>query len=130
MARSPLLLVLTAGLEQDGGRRAALGFGVALAALAEEREVCVFLSLESAPLGTPTGCDGATPRGFSEPLETYVRLFLELGGKLEICGSCYEEYCRDRPKDERGQTLVRPGTKITSLGSVAERAGSWTVLTF
>jgi predicted peroxiredoxin len=117
-------------LEQDGGRRAALGFGLALAALAEGREVTVFLSLESAPLGTPTGCEDAKPRGFSEPLDAYLRHFLELGGKLEICSSCYEEYCRDRPKDERGQPLVRPGTKITSLGSVADRAGSWTVLTF
>jgi len=130
MATTPLLLVLTAGLQQDGGRRAALGFGVALAALAEGREVSVFLSLESAPLGTPTGCDGVRPPGFSDPLDAYVTHFVELGGKLEICSSCYEEYCKDRPRDARGETLVRPGTKIASLGSVAERAGSWTVLTF
>jgi predicted peroxiredoxin len=126
----PLLLVLTAGLEQDGGRKAALAFGLALAALAEGREVCVFLSLESAPFGTPSGCDGAHPRGFSDPLDSYVRHFLELGGRLEICSSCYEEYCRDRPKDERGETMVRPMTKIMSLSTVADRAGSWAVLTF
>src|SRR6185436_15896014 len=98
MTTTPLLLVLTAGLKQDGGRRAALGFGMALAALAEGREVSVFLSLESAPFGTPTGCDEVHPQGFSDPLDTYVRHFLELGGKLEICSSCYEEYCRDRPR--------------------------------
>jgi len=130
MATSPLLLVLTAGLEQDGGRRAALGFGVALAALAGGRDVSVFLSLESAPFGTPSGCDGVHPQGFSDPLNAYIDHFLELGGKLEICSSCYQEYCRDRPKDARGEPLVREGTRIASLGSVAERAGSWTVLTF
>jgi predicted peroxiredoxin len=130
MSQNPLLLVLTAGLEQDGGRKAALAFGVALAALADGREVSVFLSLESAVLGTPSGCDGVHPRGFSDPLDTYVRHFLELGGKLEICASCYEEYCRDRPKDDRGETVVRPMTKISSLGTVADRAGSWAVLTF
>jgi predicted peroxiredoxin len=130
MASTPLLLVLTAGLKQDGGRRAALAFGVGLAALAGGREVSVFLSLESAPFGTPTGCDGAKPQGFSDPLDAYVRHFLELGGKMEICSSCYEEYCRDRPKNARGETIVREGTTIASLGSVAERAGSWTVLTF
>jgi predicted peroxiredoxin len=130
METAPLLLILTAGVKQDGGRRAALGFGVALAALAGGREVNVFLSLESAPLGTPTGCDGARPPGFSDPLETYISHFLELGGKLEICSSCYAEYCKDRPKDARGETVVRAGTRIASLGNVAERAGSWTVLTF
>ena len=130
MSATPLLIVLTAGLNQDGGRRAALGFGVGLAALADGRQVSVFLSLESAPFGTPTGCEGVHPQGFSDPLDAYVRHFLELGGKLEICSSCYEEYCKDRPKNERGETVVRPGTRIASLGSVAERAGSWTVLTF
>lgn len=124
------MVVLTVGADQDGGRRAALAFGVGLAALAEGRDATLFLSLESAPLGTPSGCEGVRPRGFSEPLETYIQHFLELGGKLEICSSCYEEYCRDRPRDARGETVVRPGTRIASLGTVAERAGAFAVLTF
>jgi hypothetical protein len=119
-----LLVVLTDVLE-DGGRKAAIGFGVALAALTH-----VFLSLDSARLGTPTGADGMQPRGFSESLSQYIAHFLDLGGKLEVCSSCYEEYCRSLPKDELGKTELRPGTAIRSLGVVAERALGMPVITF
>ena len=77
-----------------------------LAALSNAATVHVFLSLESARLGTPTGADGIQPRGFSEPLSEYVRHFLEMGGRLEVCSSCFEEYCRNLPKDERGRPAL------------------------
>ena len=124
-----LLVVLVDNLA-DGGRKAALAFGVALAALSNGTTVHMFLSLESARLGTPTGADGIVPRGFSEPLAEYIRHFSDLGGKLEVCSSCFEEYCRNLPKDEQGRPALRPGTTIHSLGIVAERAGSMPVVTF
>lgn len=124
-----LLVVLTTG-QSDGGRKAAIAFGVALAALAHGDDVHVFLSLESAILGTPIGAGDLKPRGFSEPLEQYIQHFIELGGQLEVCSSCYEEYCRDFPKDDRGRPALRPGTKIHSLGVVAERAHEMSVVTF
>ncbi|HEY2405125.1 MAG TPA: hypothetical protein VGI10_03935 [Polyangiaceae bacterium] len=130
MARGDnLMIVLSASLD-DGGRRAAVAFGVALAALSNGAKVNVFLSLESAVLGTPTGASGVAPRGFSEPLATYIDHFIELGGQLEVCSSCYEEYCQDQPRDERGQPMLRAGTTIHSLGVVAERASEMPVLTF
>ena len=119
-----LLVVLTANLE-DGGRKAAIAFGVALAALSNGTNVRVFLSL-----GTPTGAEGLRPRGFSGPLSDYIRHFLELGGQLEVCSSCYEEYCRGLPKDASGRAELLPNTAIHSLGIVAERAGSMPVVTF
>lgn len=124
-----LLVVLVDSLA-DGGRKAAIAFGVALAALSNGTTVHMFLSLESARLGTPTGADGIVPRGFSEPLSEYIRHFSELGGKLEVCSSCFEEYCRNLPKDEHGRPALRPGTTIHSLGIVAERTGSMPVVTF
>jgi predicted peroxiredoxin len=124
-----LLVVLVDSLA-DGGRKAAIAFGVALAALSNGTTVHMFLSLESARLGTPTGADGIAPRGFSEPLAEYIRHFSELGGKLEVCSSCFEEYCQNLPKDEQGRPALRPGTTIHSLGIVAERAGSMPVVTF
>jgi predicted peroxiredoxin len=124
-----LLVVVTADLS-DGGRKAAIAFGVALAALSHGADVHVFLSLESVVLGTPVGADGIRPRGFSEPLASYIDHFVELGGKLEVCSSCYEEYCRELPKDGTGRPALRPGTQIQSLGVVAERAQSMPVVTF
>lgn len=124
-----LLVVLVDSLA-DGGRKAAIAFGVALAALSNGTTVHMFLSLESARLGTPTGADGIAPRGFSEPLAEYIRHFAELGGQLEVCSSCFEEYCRNLPKDESGRPVLRPGATIHSLGIVAERAGSMPVVTF
>lgn len=125
----PLLIVLTADLA-DGGRKAALAFGVALAALSTGAVVHVFLTLESAVLGAPSGALGLRPRGFSEPLPTYIEHFLDMGGRLEVCSSCYEEYCRDLPKDESGRPRLRAGTAIHGLAIVAERASSMNVLTF
>ena len=124
-----LLVVVTESLA-DGGRKAAIAFGVALAAQSHGTDVHVFLSLEAAVLGTPAGADGVRPRGFSEPLASYIQHFVELGGHLEVCSSCYEEYCRDLPKDEQGRPALRPGTKIHSLGVVAERAQHMPVISF
>jgi predicted peroxiredoxin len=124
-----LLVVLTANLA-DGGRKAAIALGVALAALSQGTDVHLFLSLEAAVLGTPAGADGVKPRGFSEPLASYIDHFVDLGGKLEVCSSCYEEYCRDLPKDASGRPALRPGTQILSLGVVAERAQAMPVVTF
>ena len=127
---SDCLLVVLADNLADGGRKAAIAFGVALAALSNGTTAYVFLSLESARLGTPTGADGLRPRGFSEPLSEYIRHFAELGGVLEVCSSCFEEYCQNLPKDERGRPALRVGTTIHSLGIVAERAAAMPVVTF
>ena len=126
---SDLLVVLTANLE-DGGRRAAIAFGVALAALSTGTRVTMFLSLESALFGTPHGAGDTIPRGFSETLSTYIDHFLDLGGQLEVCSSCYEEYCREQPRDASGRPALRPGTQIRSLSVVAERATEMPVITF
>lgn len=124
-----LCVMLTMGLE-DGGRKAAIAFGVALSALANGTKVHVFLSLESAVLGAPSGAAGVAPRGFSESLGEYIAHFLDMGGILEVCSSCYEEYCRDFPKNEVGKPLLRPGTEIETLAVVAARAVRMPVLTF
>ena len=128
-SNSSLLIVVAAGLS-DGGKKAAVAFGVALSALASGSRVWVFLTLDSAVLGTPSGAAGIQPRGFSAPLSEYIAHFLELGGKLEVCSSCFEEYCRDLPRGDDGRTLLLPGTSIHGLGIVAERAASMPVLTF
>jgi predicted peroxiredoxin len=128
-ATESLLVVVTTGLE-DGGRRAAFAVGVALAALAEGKMAHLFLSLESAPLATPEGARGIHPRGFSEPLSGYLDHFVDLGGQLEVCSSCFDEYCKDSRRDETGNVILRPGTRVESLGTVARRAGHMPVLTF
>src|SRR6187431_96556 len=126
---SSLLIVVSASLG-DGGKKAAVAFGVALSALASGSRVHVFLTLDSAVLGTPAGASGIHPRGFSIPLSEYITHFVELGGQLEVCSSCFEEYCRDLPRDDDGRTLMQPGTTIHGLSIVAERAASMPVLTF
>lgn len=52
----------------------------------------------------------------------YTEHFVELGGRLEVCSSCYDECCRELPKDAGGWPVLRPGTKLKSLGIVAVRA--------
>jgi hypothetical protein len=101
-----------------------------MAALAEGTPTTMFLALEAARLGTPTGADGLEPRGFSEPLASYVQHFLDLGGQLEVCASCYEEYCQHLPKDDSGQPALFPFARVQGLGSIATRAVAERVVTF
>ena len=124
-----MTIVLSTGLA-DGGRRAAIAFGVALAALAREDTVHLFLSLEAAVIGAPTGCTGVHPRGFSDSLETCVQHFLDLGGRLEVCSSCYEEYCHDMPKGDDGKPTLGPNTTIQGLGVLAARAHQMPIVAF
>jgi predicted peroxiredoxin len=124
-----ITVVLTTG-RSDGGRRAAIAFGVALASLATGNEVHVFLALEAAVFGTPAGSEDLHPPGFSDPLATYIRHFVELGGTLEVCSSCYTEYCRGLPLDERGAPALHRNATLRGLGVLAERAHQMPVLTF
>jgi len=124
-----LTVVLSAGLE-EGGRKAAIAFGVAMAAQAEGTETTVFLALDAAVLGTPTGAQGIVPRGFSDPLATYIQHFVELGGQLEVCASCYHEYCQHLPKDAEGNPSLRDGARVQGLGAIAYRAMKERVVTF
>ena len=124
-----LTVVLSTGLEDDG-RKAAIALGVAMAAQAEGTETTVFLALEAAVLGTPTGARGHVPRGFSDPLDTYVQHFVDLGGQLEVCASCYHEYCQHLPKDAEGNPSLRDGARVQGLGAVGYRAVKERVVTF
>lgn len=123
-----LQVVLTKGIE-DGGRMAAIGLGVALASAALGKETYLFLSLDAAALGTPTGCLGITPRGFTDTLEEHIASFIELGGHVEVCSSCYVEYCRHLPQGEEG-ALLRDTVGIESLNILVERAGKMPVVSF
>jgi predicted peroxiredoxin len=129
MTSPRLTVVLSSGLD-DGGRKAAIAFGVAMAAQAEGTLTTVFLALEAATLGTPTGAEGIEPRGFSEPLADYIQHFIDLGGQLEVCASCFEEYCQHLPKNEEGQPALLPMTQVQGLGAIATRAVSERVVTF
>jgi predicted peroxiredoxin len=124
-----LTVVLSTGLD-DGGRKAAIAFGVAMAAQAEGTPTTVFLALEAAVIGAPTGTAGVHPRGFSEPLETYIGHFLDLGGQLEVCASCYHEYCQHLPKDDDGSPALRESARVQGLGAIAYRSMHERVVTF
>lgn len=127
-ASKALQVVVTRGIE-DGGRLAALAIGTALAAVAEGKETYLFLALDSTPVGTPTGCRGITPRGFTEALDDQIDTFLELGGHVEVCSSCYHEYCKHLPQGDDGAVL-RPGVHVESLSILVDRAERMPVISF
>ncbi len=124
-----LTIVLASGLD-DGGRKAAIAFGVAMAAQAEATPTTVFLALEAVVLGTPTGADGVHPRGFSDPLADYIEHFVDLGGQLEVCASCYHEYCQHLPRNADGDPELREAARVQGLGAIAYRSMHERVLTF
>ncbi len=124
-----LQIILSSGLE-DGGTKAMFAVGMGLSALANGAEVYLFLALAAAPLGTPSGCRGMRPRGFSDPLDKYIDEFLELGGQVEVCTSCHEEYCHHLPRMADGRPELRHGVVLKGLGIAAERAVEMRTITF
>ena len=124
-----LQIILSSGFD-DGGTKAMFAVGLGLAALANGAEVHLFLALAAAPLGTPSGCRGMRPRGFSDPLDKYIDEFAELGGHIEVCASCFDEYCHHLPRDTDGRPTLREGVEVKGLGIAAERSVEMRTVTF
>ncbi|MBN2196295.1 MAG: hypothetical protein JW751_26010 [Polyangiaceae bacterium] len=120
-ADGAVTVILTTGLE-DGGRRAAMAFGLAPAVLARGNEAHVFLTLDGAALASLTGAGDAHPRGFSDPLQTYIGHFLETGGRLEVCSSCHEECCRGLETGGGARLELHPSATLQGLSVLATRA--------
>lgn len=124
------LQIILSRAPHDDPAKSMLAIGMGLAALTTGARVYLFLATDAAPIGTPTGVEGIQARGFTDSLDSYIEDFISLGGKIEICASCYQEYCAHLPKDDRGNPLLREGAEVAGMSIAAERCLTMRTITF
>jgi predicted peroxiredoxin len=104
---------------QGDVQRAVFAFAAALAAVAGGARVSVVLSMHGALWAAPhTGLEASVPE--FKPLAELMREFIALGGHVEACASCVENYCPSEVGPD-GRKVLREGIERIGLGAVAMR---------
>lgn len=98
---------------KDDTDRATVGFVVANAAVASERETMVFLSIEGVRLATDGYADDVQEAGF-QPLKKLMDDFTANGGKVYVCSPCFKKRTLDENKLVPGATIVG-GAKLVEF---------------
>ena len=104
-----ILYMCTCG--KDRTEMAHIPFVFANAALAMDIEATIVLQGDGVRIATPGYADTMPPGGGFPPLKELLASFLELGGKMWVCGPCI----KDRNIEE---TDLIDGAKVTAAGSV------------
>jgi uncharacterized protein involved in oxidation of intracellular sulfur len=108
----------------DNPERASMPFVMSVAALAMDTQATIVLQGQGVYLARKGYVDNMLPGGGFPPLKKLLGDFLELGGKLAVCGPCIKS--RNIPETE----LVE-GASVTAAAQVLEEtASAQTVLTY
>lgn len=75
---------------KDNTDRATVGFVVANAAVASEKDTVVFLSIEGVRLSQKGYADSIHEEGFA-PLNELMANFAKAGGKMFVCSPCFKK---------------------------------------
>jgi uncharacterized protein len=75
---------------KDNSDKATVGFVVANAAAASNKETMVFLSTEGVRLSQKGYADDIREEGFA-PLADLMKSFAEAGGKIFVCSPCFKK---------------------------------------
>ena len=93
--------------------RATVGFVIANAAVASDKETVVFLSTEGVRLGSKGYADDVHEEGFA-PLRELMANFVKAGGKIWVCSPCFKKRKLDEGALVEGATMVG-GAKLVEL---------------
>jgi predicted peroxiredoxin len=93
--------------------KATVGFVIANAAAASEKETMVFLSIEGVRLASPGYADDIHEEGFA-PLKDLMANFAKAGGKIYVCSPCFKKRKLDETKLVSGATIVG-GAKLVEF---------------
>ncbi len=121
------MIVLTTG-KQDRGTRATLAFSWGCAALAMNRSVSIYLTMDGTVWGMRGAAKAVEVGGF-ESLDEYIEQFTALGGDILVCAPCSEYYCSVDQAEVTGTLLEE--VQLVGLATIVNRIGDNTkVITF
>ena len=103
---------------KDNSDKATVGFVIANAAAASDKETVVFLSVEGVRLASPGYADDIREEGFA-PLKDLMANFAKAGGKILVCSPCFKRRKLDETKLVDGAVIVGGAKLVEFLSSGA-----------
>ena len=107
--------VVSISFGKDNTDKATVGFVVANAAVASDKETVVFLSIEGTRLSEKGYADDIHEEGFA-PLKDLMASFAEAGGSIYVCSPCFKKRALDEGKLIAGAKVVG-GAKLVEFMS-------------
>lgn len=98
---------------KDNTDKATVAFVIANAAVASDKDVVVFLSIEGVNLSQQGYADNIHEEGFA-PLKELITNFTNAGGKILVCSPCFKKRKLDDGKLIGGATIVG-GAKLVEF---------------
>ena len=109
----PGKFTVTLTCAKDNADKATVAFVIANAALASDKDVVVFLTVEGVRLAQQGYSDGIAEEGFA-PLKQLMENFTEGGGKIYVCSPCFKRRKLDDTKLINGALIVG-GAKLVEF---------------
>ena len=97
----------------DNADKATVGFVVANAAVASDKDTMVFLSTEGVRLAVKGAADSVHEEGFAA-LKELMENFVKAGGKVFVCSPCFKKRGLDENSLIAGATMVG-GAKLVEF---------------
>lgn len=97
----------------DNPDKATVGFVVANASVASDKDTMVFLSTEGVRLACNGAADEIKEDGFA-PLKELMENFIKAGGKVFVCSPCFKKRGLDESNLITGATIVG-GAKLVEF---------------
>jgi uncharacterized protein len=101
---------------KDDTDKATVGFVVANAAVASDKDTMVFLSTEGVRLAQKGFADDIHETGFA-PLKELMENFVKAGGKIYVCSPCFKKRGLAEDKLVSGATIVGGAKLVEFLGA-------------
>src|SRR5262245_12817020 len=108
---------------KDNTDKATVGFVVANAAVASDKETLVFLSIEGVRLSQKGFADSIHEEGFA-PLRELIANFTKAGGVIWVCSPCFKKRKLDEAALIPGATIVG-GAKLVEFLSAGSPSVSY-----
>lgn len=100
---------------KDNADKATVAFVIANAALASDKDVVVFLTVEGVRLAETGYADDITEEGFA-PLKQLMDNFAAGGGKIYVCSPCFKRRKLDETKLINGALIVGGAKLVEFMG--------------
>ncbi|MGA7219530.1 MAG: DsrE family protein [Candidatus Sulfotelmatobacter sp.] len=98
---------------KDNSDKATVGFVLANAVVASDKDTMVFLSTEGVRLGVKGYADDIHEQGFA-PLRELMDNFVKAGGKIFVCSPCFKRRSLDENNLVAGAVIVG-GAKLVEF---------------
>jgi uncharacterized protein len=100
---------------KDNADKATVAFVIANAALASDKDVVVFLTVEGVRLAQQGYADDIAEEGFA-PLKKLMDDFAAGGGKIYVCSPCFKRRKLDETKLINGALIVGGAKLVEFMG--------------